>query len=275
MGEGTHFKVPWLQMPNIMDIRTRPRTISSVTGTKGTAPCLPPHAADANTPFACHISHADIVESDDVVLLCADLQMVNISMRVLSKPTVSKLPDIFKVSQRAFIMQQESIIRFVAMEQTTSQIDECGNNAIDLGQCTFLNHSQYPWALYRDAFQAWHPGQRLYVRMFCLHGARPEDICMYRAWALTGTRESCLPLGMRSSRLLWRSTMQSSFSHNETRSHEQCVSTMAHITNSFHMSFFVCFIYFDCIYCSDHVQSRKGLIILQNCIVLSSCRHCR
>lgn len=59
VGEGTHFKVPWLQMPNIMDIRTRPRTISSVTGTK-------------------------------------DLQMVNISMRVLSKPTVSKLPDIFK-----------------------------------------------------------------------------------------------------------------------------------------------------------------------------------
>lgn len=36
VGEGTHFRVPWLQTPNIMDIRTRPRTISSVTGTKGT-----------------------------------------------------------------------------------------------------------------------------------------------------------------------------------------------------------------------------------------------
>lgn len=35
VGEGTHFRVPWLQTPNIMDIRTRPRTISSVTGTKG------------------------------------------------------------------------------------------------------------------------------------------------------------------------------------------------------------------------------------------------
>ena len=38
VGEGTHFRVPWLQTPNIMDIRTRPRTISSVTGTKGRTP---------------------------------------------------------------------------------------------------------------------------------------------------------------------------------------------------------------------------------------------
>ena len=30
--------------------------------------------------------------------LVADLQMVNISMRVLSKPAVDKLPEIFKVS---------------------------------------------------------------------------------------------------------------------------------------------------------------------------------
>jgi prohibitin 1 len=35
VGEGTHFRVPWVQTPNIMDIRTRPRTINSVTGTKG------------------------------------------------------------------------------------------------------------------------------------------------------------------------------------------------------------------------------------------------
>lgn len=36
VGEGTHFRVPWLQSPNVMDIRTRPRSIASVTGTKGT-----------------------------------------------------------------------------------------------------------------------------------------------------------------------------------------------------------------------------------------------
>lgn len=35
VGEGTHLRIPWVQQPHIMDIRTRPRTISSVTGTKG------------------------------------------------------------------------------------------------------------------------------------------------------------------------------------------------------------------------------------------------
>lgn len=35
IGEGTHFRIPWVQSPNVMDIRTRPRSISSVTGTKG------------------------------------------------------------------------------------------------------------------------------------------------------------------------------------------------------------------------------------------------
>jgi len=59
IGEGTHFRIPWVQTPNVMDIRTRPRSISSVTGTK-------------------------------------DLQMVNITLRVLSKPDVETLPLIFK-----------------------------------------------------------------------------------------------------------------------------------------------------------------------------------
>lgn len=34
-GEGTHLRFPWVQVPHIMDIRTRPKVISSVTGTKG------------------------------------------------------------------------------------------------------------------------------------------------------------------------------------------------------------------------------------------------
>jgi len=59
VGEGTHLRVPWLQTPHVMDVRTRPRTISSVTGTQ-------------------------------------DLQMVNISLRVLSKPDTAALPSIFK-----------------------------------------------------------------------------------------------------------------------------------------------------------------------------------
>lgn len=59
VGEGTHFIVPWLQQPFIFDIRTRPHTFSSVSGTK-------------------------------------DLQMVNLTLRLLSRPDVSHLPHIFK-----------------------------------------------------------------------------------------------------------------------------------------------------------------------------------
>lgn len=58
-GEGTHFLIPVLQKPYIFDIRTRPRNITTVTGTK-------------------------------------DLQMVNLTLRVLSKPDPNQLPTIFK-----------------------------------------------------------------------------------------------------------------------------------------------------------------------------------
>jgi len=57
--EGLHFRVPWFQYPIIYDIRSRPRKLSSPTGSK-------------------------------------DLQMVNISLRVLSRPDAFALPTIFK-----------------------------------------------------------------------------------------------------------------------------------------------------------------------------------
>merc|ERR1719199_832009 len=57
-GEGTHFRIPWLQTPHIFDVRIRPRNISSATGTK-------------------------------------DLQVVTINLRVLSRPAEQNLPDIF------------------------------------------------------------------------------------------------------------------------------------------------------------------------------------
>ena len=57
-GEGTHFRIPWLQMPHIFDVRIRPRNISSNTGTK-------------------------------------DLQVVTINLRVLSRPEEEHLPSIF------------------------------------------------------------------------------------------------------------------------------------------------------------------------------------
>jgi len=56
-GEGTHFRVPWLEWPYIFDIRTRPKIVRSPSGTK-------------------------------------DLQMVDITLRVLYKPIASSLPSI-------------------------------------------------------------------------------------------------------------------------------------------------------------------------------------
>jgi len=57
--EGLHFRIPWFQYPIIYDIRSRPRKISSPTGSK-------------------------------------DLQMVNISLRVLSRPDAFALPVMFR-----------------------------------------------------------------------------------------------------------------------------------------------------------------------------------
>nr|AIA77461.1 prohibitin 2 [Azumapecten farreri] len=57
--EGLHFRVPWFQYPIIYDIRARPRKLSSPTGSK-------------------------------------DLQMVNISLRVLSRPDQNFLPHIYR-----------------------------------------------------------------------------------------------------------------------------------------------------------------------------------
>lgn len=35
VGEGTHFFIPWVQKPIIFDIRSRPRNVPVVTGSKG------------------------------------------------------------------------------------------------------------------------------------------------------------------------------------------------------------------------------------------------
>ncbi|EEP76118.1 prohibitin-2 [Uncinocarpus reesii 1704] len=57
--EGTHFRIPWFETPIIYDVRAKPRNVASLTGTK-------------------------------------DLQMVNITCRVLSRPRVDALPQIYR-----------------------------------------------------------------------------------------------------------------------------------------------------------------------------------
>jgi prohibitin 1 len=57
-GEGTHFMIPWVQKPIMFDIRSRPKNVPSVTGSK-------------------------------------DLQNVNITLRILFRPKPDALPNIY------------------------------------------------------------------------------------------------------------------------------------------------------------------------------------
>lgn len=57
--EGTHIAVPWFQRPIVYDVRAKPRNVASLTGTK-------------------------------------DLQMVNITCRVLSRPRIESLATIYR-----------------------------------------------------------------------------------------------------------------------------------------------------------------------------------
>jgi len=59
VNEGTHFLIPWLQKAIIYDVRTKPRNISTTTGSK-------------------------------------DLQMVSLTLRVLHRPDVQQLPKIYQ-----------------------------------------------------------------------------------------------------------------------------------------------------------------------------------
>lgn len=58
VGEGTHFLIPWVQKPIIFDIRSRPRNVPVITGSK-------------------------------------DLQNVNITLRILFRPLPVELPKIY------------------------------------------------------------------------------------------------------------------------------------------------------------------------------------
>jgi len=57
--EGTHFRMPWVEKPTVFDIRTKPKQIRSPTGTR-------------------------------------DLQMVDITLRVLYKPAPEQLPIVLR-----------------------------------------------------------------------------------------------------------------------------------------------------------------------------------
>ncbi|XP_065379739.1 prohibitin-2 [Macaca fascicularis] len=82
LAEGLHFRIPWFQYPIIYDIRARPRKISSPTGSK-------------------------------------DLQMVNISLRVLSRPNAQELPSMY---QRLGLDYEERVLPSIVNEVLKSVV---------------------------------------------------------------------------------------------------------------------------------------------------------
>jgi prohibitin 2 len=84
-GEGWHVLAPWIHVPHVFNVRTRPTSIPSLTGSKGS------RISKTNTNF----QPAQLWPPDQP-LIVTDLQMVNITLRVLTKPKWEKLPQIYK-----------------------------------------------------------------------------------------------------------------------------------------------------------------------------------
>ncbi|KAJ3205765.1 hypothetical protein HDU82_004968 [Entophlyctis luteolus] len=80
--EGTHFMIPWFETPILYDVRAKPRNIASLTGTK-------------------------------------DLQMVDITLRVLSRPNIANLPTIYRTLGTDF---DERVLPSIANEVLKSVV---------------------------------------------------------------------------------------------------------------------------------------------------------
>ncbi|XP_074294119.1 prohibitin-1, mitochondrial-like [Silene latifolia] len=74
--EGTHFAIPWIERPIIYDVRARPHLIESTSGSR-------------------------------------DLQMVNVGLRVLTRPVPEKLPTIYRTLGQNF---NESVLPSIIHE---------------------------------------------------------------------------------------------------------------------------------------------------------------
>jgi prohibitin 2 len=88
--EGTHIMIPWFMRPIIYDVRAKPRMIQSMTGSK-------------------------------------DLQMVNITLRVLSKPNVNNLPTIYRTlgtdyDERVLPSIVNEVLKAIVAQYNASQL---------------------------------------------------------------------------------------------------------------------------------------------------------
>ncbi|KAI9475930.1 MAG: prohibitin-2 [Benjaminiella poitrasii] len=88
--EGTHLMIPWFETPIIYDVRAKPRNVASLTGTK-------------------------------------DLQMVNITCRVLSKPRTDQLATVYRTlgqdyDERILPSIVNEVLKSVVAQFTASQL---------------------------------------------------------------------------------------------------------------------------------------------------------
>jgi len=90
--EGLNFLIPWFERPIIYDIRARPHTMTSLTGSK-------------------------------------DLQMVNISLRALAKPDPAKLPEIYRTMG---IDQMEVVLPSIVNEVLKSVVAQYNASSLIL-----------------------------------------------------------------------------------------------------------------------------------------------
>jgi prohibitin 2 len=88
--EGTHFMIPWVERPYVYDVRARAHQVNSQSGSR-------------------------------------DLQMVNISIRVLTRPDAAKLPDVYRTLGMDF---NERVLPSVIHETVKSVVAQ--HNASEL-----------------------------------------------------------------------------------------------------------------------------------------------
>lgn len=86
VGEGTHFLIPFVQKPILYDIRSRPRNVPVITGSK-------------------------------------DLQTVNITLRILFRPVSENLPNLFKTLGRDYDERVLPSITTEVLKAVVAQFD--------------------------------------------------------------------------------------------------------------------------------------------------------
>lgn len=79
MTEGLNFVIPWFQRAIIYDVRTRPQLINSQSGSKG---------------MMLYITCMCIILLID---MSSDLQMVQIGIRVLYRPSAKMFPNMYRL----------------------------------------------------------------------------------------------------------------------------------------------------------------------------------